>query len=69
MLLMRACGAEMFVPWTLLERAGVQRQTVLAMLRIIHYKKTSRILREKIVGISSEYRYSDAIRPINTSFK
>ncbi|KAF2565768.1 hypothetical protein F2Q68_00028062 [Brassica cretica] len=27
----------------------------------IHYKKTARILREKIVGISSEYRYSDDI--------
>ncbi|KAF3590270.1 hypothetical protein DY000_02027019 [Brassica cretica] len=26
-----------------------------------HYKKTARILREKIVGISSEYRYSDDI--------
>ena len=26
-----------------------------------HYKKTSKILREKIVGISSEYRYSDDI--------
>uniref|UniRef100_A0A0D3APX9 Uncharacterized protein n=1 Tax=Brassica oleracea var. oleracea TaxID=109376 RepID=A0A0D3APX9_BRAOL len=26
MLLVRACGAETFVPWTLLERAGVQRQ-------------------------------------------
>ncbi|KAF3579359.1 hypothetical protein DY000_02030632 [Brassica cretica] len=35
MLLVRACGAETFVPWTLLERAGVQRQTVLAMLRIL----------------------------------
>ncbi|KAF3583621.1 hypothetical protein F2Q69_00027049 [Brassica cretica] len=31
MLLGRACGAETFVPWTLLERAGVQRQTVLAV--------------------------------------
>nr|ACG60687.1 transposon related predicted protein [Brassica oleracea var. alboglabra] len=30
-------------------------------VRLEHYKKTSRILREKIVGISSEYRYSDAI--------
>ncbi|KAF2598062.1 hypothetical protein F2Q68_00008508 [Brassica cretica] len=28
---------------------------------ISHYKKTARILREKIVGISSEYRYSDDI--------
>ncbi|WZZ71506.1 hypothetical protein YC2023_082876 [Brassica napus] len=36
MLLVRACGAETFVPWTLLERAGVQRQTVLATLRIIY---------------------------------
>ncbi|KAG5414882.1 hypothetical protein IGI04_002449, partial [Brassica rapa subsp. trilocularis] len=27
MLLVRACGAEAFLPWTLLERAGVQRQT------------------------------------------
>ena len=27
----------------------------------MHYKKTTRILREKIVGISSEYRYSDDI--------
>ncbi|KAF3553205.1 hypothetical protein F2Q69_00012468 [Brassica cretica] len=36
MLLVWACGAETFVPWTLLERAGVQRQTVLAMLRIIY---------------------------------
>ncbi|KAF3596560.1 hypothetical protein DY000_02022821 [Brassica cretica] len=36
MLLVRASGAETFVPWTLLERAGVQRQTVLAMLRIIY---------------------------------
>ncbi|KAF3544107.1 hypothetical protein DY000_02009803 [Brassica cretica] len=27
----------------------------------LHYKKTARILREKIVGISSEYRYSDDI--------
>ncbi|KAF3602495.1 hypothetical protein F2Q69_00035474 [Brassica cretica] len=26
-----------------------------------HYKKTAKILREKIVGISSEYRYSDDI--------
>ncbi|WZZ32629.1 hypothetical protein YC2023_016030 [Brassica napus] len=26
-----------------------------------YYKKTTRILREKIVGISSEYRYSDDI--------
>ena len=26
-----------------------------------HYKKTTKILREKIVGISSEYRYSDDI--------
>ncbi|KAF3540082.1 hypothetical protein F2Q69_00019695 [Brassica cretica] len=31
------------------------------MLSTFHYKKTSRILREKIVGISSEYRYSDDI--------
>uniref|UniRef100_A0A0D3ACV0 Uncharacterized protein n=1 Tax=Brassica oleracea var. oleracea TaxID=109376 RepID=A0A0D3ACV0_BRAOL len=29
MLLVRASGAETFVPWTLLERAGVQRQTVI----------------------------------------
>ncbi|WZZ51168.1 hypothetical protein YC2023_051275 [Brassica napus] len=36
MLLVRACGAETFVPWTLLERAGVQRHTVLATLRIIY---------------------------------
>ncbi|WZZ64595.1 hypothetical protein YC2023_075965 [Brassica napus] len=36
MLLVLACGAETFVPWTLLERAGVQRQTVLATLRIIY---------------------------------
>nr|VDD25765.1 unnamed protein product [Brassica oleracea] len=35
MLLVRVCGAETFVPWTLLERAGVQRQTVLATLRIL----------------------------------
>ncbi|KAF3550936.1 hypothetical protein DY000_02007721 [Brassica cretica] len=35
MLLVRACGAETFVPWTLLERAGVQRQTVLATLRVL----------------------------------
>ncbi|WZZ45008.1 hypothetical protein YC2023_041267 [Brassica napus] len=35
-LLVRACGAETFVPWTLLERAWVQRQTVLATLRIIY---------------------------------
>ncbi|KAF3505011.1 hypothetical protein F2Q69_00040334 [Brassica cretica] len=28
---------------------------------VIHYKKTARILREKIVGMSSEYRYSDDI--------
>ncbi|KAF3544375.1 hypothetical protein DY000_02005445 [Brassica cretica] len=27
MLLVRACGAETFVPWMLLERAGVQSQT------------------------------------------
>ena len=26
-----------------------------------HYKKTAKILREKIVGISSEYRYSDDV--------
>ncbi|KAF3577591.1 hypothetical protein DY000_02030699 [Brassica cretica] len=32
MLLVWACGAETFVPWTLLETAGVQRQTVLATL-------------------------------------
>ncbi|CAG7888503.1 unnamed protein product, partial [Brassica rapa] len=36
MLLVRACGAETFVSWTLLERAGVQRHTVLATLRIIY---------------------------------
>ncbi|WZZ35439.1 hypothetical protein YC2023_018840 [Brassica napus] len=36
MLLVRACVAETFVPWTLLERAGVQRHTVLATLRIIY---------------------------------
>jgi len=36
MLLVRACGAEIFVPWTLLERAGVQRHIVLATLRIIY---------------------------------
>ena len=36
MLLVRACGAETFVPWMLLERAGVQRHTVLATLRIIY---------------------------------
>ncbi|KAF2594689.1 hypothetical protein F2Q70_00044217 [Brassica cretica] len=36
MLVVRACGAETFVPRTLLERAGVQRQTVLATLRIIY---------------------------------
>ncbi|WZZ35438.1 hypothetical protein YC2023_018839 [Brassica napus] len=36
MLLVRACGAETFVPWRLLERAGVQRHTVLATLRIIY---------------------------------
>ena len=36
MLLVRVCGAKMFVPWTLLERAEVQRQTVLATLRIIY---------------------------------
>ncbi|KAF3594484.1 hypothetical protein DY000_02021717 [Brassica cretica] len=30
MLQVRACGAETFVPWTLLERAGIQKQTVLA---------------------------------------
>ncbi|WZY72449.1 hypothetical protein YC2023_004689 [Brassica napus] len=36
MLLVRACGAYAFLPWTLLERAGVQRQTVLATLRIIY---------------------------------
>uniref|UniRef100_A0A0D3D473 Uncharacterized protein n=1 Tax=Brassica oleracea var. oleracea TaxID=109376 RepID=A0A0D3D473_BRAOL len=30
MLQVRACGADTFVPWTLLERAGIQRQTVLA---------------------------------------
>ncbi|KAF3523676.1 hypothetical protein F2Q69_00047040 [Brassica cretica] len=35
MLLVRACGAKMFVPWTLLERAEVQRQTVLATLRVL----------------------------------
>ncbi|WZZ89058.1 hypothetical protein YC2023_117637 [Brassica napus] len=29
-------GSETFVPWTLLERAGVQRHTVLATLRIIY---------------------------------
>ncbi|KAF3593256.1 hypothetical protein DY000_02021881 [Brassica cretica] len=61
---------------TQLWRAGVQRQTVLTTQRMyiyirmrrcgvyglaIHYKKIARILREKIVGISSEYRYSDDI--------
>ncbi|WZZ35035.1 hypothetical protein YC2023_018436 [Brassica napus] len=33
-------STETFVPWTLLERAGVQRKTVLATLRIIYpYEK------------------------------
>ncbi|KAF3534579.1 hypothetical protein DY000_02036930 [Brassica cretica] len=32
-----------------------------ARVLFTHYKKTARILREKIVGISSEYRYSDDI--------
>ena len=36
MLLVRACGAETFVPWMLLERAGVQRLIVLATLRIMY---------------------------------
>ncbi|CAG7885501.1 unnamed protein product [Brassica rapa] len=36
MLLVRACGTETFVPWTLLERAGVQRLNVLATLRFIY---------------------------------
>ncbi|KAF2552982.1 hypothetical protein F2Q68_00035247 [Brassica cretica] len=36
MLLVRVCGAELFVPWTLLERAGVQRHTVLATLRVVY---------------------------------
>ncbi|KAG5383383.1 hypothetical protein IGI04_034853 [Brassica rapa subsp. trilocularis] len=36
MLLVRACGAETFVSWMLLERAGVQRHIVLATLRIIY---------------------------------
>ncbi|WZY77813.1 hypothetical protein YC2023_024197 [Brassica napus] len=36
MLLVRACDAETFVSWTLLERAGVQRHTVLATLCIIY---------------------------------
>ncbi|WZZ59945.1 hypothetical protein YC2023_060052 [Brassica napus] len=43
MLLVRACGAETFVPWTLLERAGVQRHTVLATLRIIYPYEEMRV--------------------------
>ncbi|WZZ70758.1 hypothetical protein YC2023_082128 [Brassica napus] len=35
MLQVRACGADTFVPWTLLERAGIQRQTVLATVRVV----------------------------------
>ena len=42
MLLVRACGAETFVPWTLLERAGVQRQTVLATQRMYIYIRMRR---------------------------
>ncbi|KAF3531051.1 hypothetical protein DY000_02044073 [Brassica cretica] len=33
----------------------------MGLVPTVHYKKTARILREKIVGISSEYRYSDDI--------
>ena len=45
MLLVRACGAEAFLPWTLLERAGVQRQTVLATLHIIYSYEEMRDVR------------------------
>ncbi|KAF3594944.1 hypothetical protein DY000_02024245 [Brassica cretica] len=40
-----------------------ERVEVVILKRVMdnHYKKTARILREKIVGISSEYRYSDDI--------
>ena len=51
MLLVRACGTETFVPWTLLERAGVQRKTVLATLRIIYPY-------EEMLGVWTSYMLS-----------
>ena len=51
MLLVRACGAETFVPWMLLEREGVQRHTVLATLRI-------RYPYEEIRGVWTSYMLS-----------